>query len=310
MPGPLIARVGPGTAGDPTFTQIDPALKRPTTDELMVALESRPKPWLQLGVNGILKREDSLIGLVDTGVPSSAYTPFQVRDPSFVPGSPQGASDVTVYNRPSGLYGRDRYLLTNQSGDPATFWGVGLTVRASTRRLLLLLSGTIWTKTEGPAAAVGVLPTENDQDVLGNLFVDPNAATYARGQLFPDRSHTGKLAAVYRFPGGLHVGATARYQDGQPFARLVVVPDLTQGPIAVRNYPNGGTAFTYTGTLDVRVQKVFARNGAEVAAIADVYNLPNLDNEVAEQVASGTMFRVPTALQPPRTIMLGVRVTF
>ncbi len=55
--GPLIARVGPGTGGDPTFTQIDPRLQRPTTDELVLALESRPIRGLQLEVARITKRE-------------------------------------------------------------------------------------------------------------------------------------------------------------------------------------------------------------------------------------------------------------
>jgi hypothetical protein len=157
---------------------------------------------------------------------------------------------------------------------------------------------------------VGFLPTENDQDLPGNLFVDPNAGSLARGQVFPDRSHTVKVAAVYRFPWGVRLGALARYQDGQPFARLVVVPPLVQGPTAVRAYQNGGTAFTFTGTLDVRLQKSFDLGRTRVAAILDAYNLPNLDKEVTERVVSGPGFRTPTALQPSRTVLLGTRVTF
>jgi hypothetical protein len=307
--GPLIARVGPGTGGDPTFTQIDPRLQRPTTDELILALESRPIRGLQLEVARITKREQPLLGLVDTGLPSSSYTAVQAPDPSFVPGNVFGAPQVTVYNRPPGSYGRDRYLLTNQTGDPARFWGIEASVRASTDRFTVLFGGTV-TWALGPAAAVGFLPTENDQDVLGSFLVDPNAATQARGQLFQDRSHTVKMAAIYRFPWRIRLGAIARYQDGQPFARLVIVPGLTQGPTAVRSYANGGSAFTYTGTLDIRVQKVFTRGRSEVAAVLDVYNLPNLGNEVTEDVVSGTMFRTPTALQPPRTLLVGLRVTF
>jgi hypothetical protein len=307
--GPLVARVGPGTGGDPTFTQIDPHLQRPTTDELVLAIESRPIRGLQLEVARITKREQPLLGFEDIGVASSGYTPFQVPDPSFVPGNVFGAPQVTVYNRPPGSYGRDRYLLTNQGGDPARFWGIEASVRVSTDRFMVLFGGTV-TWALGPAAAVGFLPTENDQDVLGNLFVDPNSATQARGQLFQDRSHTMKMAGIYRFPWRIRLGAIARYQDGQPFARLVIVPGLTQGPTAVRSYANGGSAFTYTGTLDIRVQKEFTAGRSEVAAVVDVYNLPNLGNEVTENVVSGTMFRTPTALQPPRTALVGVRVTF
>ena len=182
-------------------------------------------------------------------------------------------------------------------------------MRASSDRFTLLFGGNL-TWALGPAAAVGFLPTENDQDVLGSLFVDPNAATYARGQLFQDRSHVVKLAGIYRFPWRVHVGAIARYQDGQPFARLIIVPDLTQGRTAVRAHMNGGAAFSYVGTLDIRVQKVFTTGRSEVAAGVDVYNLPNLGNEVTEYVGSGAAFRTPTARQPPRTVLVGVRVTF
>ena len=140
--------------------------------------------------------------------------------------------------------------------------------------------------------------------------MDPNAATYARGQLFQDRSHVVKLAGIYRFPARIRLGVIARYQDGQPFARLLIVPDLTQGPTAVRAYANGGAAFSYVGTLDIRVQKVFTTGRSEVAAVVDVYNLPNLGKEVTEYVVSGAVFRTPTAQQPPRTALVGVRVTF
>ena len=307
--GPLIARVGPGTGGDATLVQLDPQLKRPTTDEFVLSFESRLRPGLYMGISRITKREQPLLGFADVGLPPSEFTTFQVPDPSFEPGSDDGGPLVTVYNRPPGSYGRDRYLLTNQTGDPARSWGVEFTIRATTDRFMLL-GGVALTWARGPAAAVGFLPTENDQDVVPNLFVDPNAATAARGQLFPDRSHVAKLAGTYQFPGRIRLGAIGRYQDGQPFARVVVVPNLTQGITPVRAYPNGGTAFTYTGTLDIRLQKTFTAGGAEVDITLDVYNLPNMGKEVSEYVVSGPLFRTPTALQPSRTTVVGARVTF
>jgi hypothetical protein len=307
--GPLIARVGPGTGGDAAFAQIDPQLERPTTDELVLALRARPRKGLELELARVTKREQPLLGYVDTGVRASEYTPVQVQDPSFVPDSPVGAAYVTALSRPAGAYGRDRYLLTNQTGDPARSWALEATVRASTEKLELLV-GVALTEATGPAAAVGFLATENDQDVVGNMLVDPNALTHARGQLFQDRSHVGKIAGAYLFPWRLRVGAILRYADGQPFTRLVVAPALTQGPTAIRSYANGGSAFTFVGTLDLRVQKAFTMGRAEVAAVVDVYNLPNLGNEVIEYVVTGPMFRTPTALQPPRTVVAGLRVAF
>ena len=303
-----IARVGPGTGGDAAFTQIDARLERPVTDELVLGLRARPRPGLELQLTRIAKRETSLLNYIDTGVAASEYTGFQVADPSFVPGSPVGTAQVTAFSRPAGAYGRDRYLLSNRTDDPATSWAMEATVRASTKNLELVV-GLGLTEANGPAAAIGFLPTENDQQVLGSMFVDPNSQTRARGQLFQDRSHIGKIAVAYKFPARTTVGAIFRYADGQPFTRLVVAP-ATQGLVAVRSYANGGSAFTFVGTIDVRVQKAFTVGRADVSAVVDVYNLPHLDNEVLEYVVTGPRFRTPTALQPPRTVLLGARISF
>jgi hypothetical protein len=310
--GPLIARVGPGTGGDPTIARIDPQLERPLTDELVLAVRSRPFRGWEFELARVTKREQSLLAFADVGLDPRSYTSFQVPDPSVLPGTPPTPVSqpfVTVYNRPADAYGLDRYVLTNRTDDPARSWALELNVRATTERLTFV-GATALTWAKGPAAAVGFLPTENDQDVVGNLFVDRNSMTGERGQLFQDRSHVGKFAVVYRFPASVAVGAIARYQDGQPFARVVVVPNLTQGPTAVRAYANGGTAFSYIATLDVRLQKTIAsRYGAWTVGV-DVYNLPDLHNEVSEYVVSGAAFRTPTALQPPRTVVVGLRWTF
>jgi hypothetical protein len=115
---------------------------------------------------------------------------------------------------------------------------------------------------------------------------------------------------VYRFPSNTTLGAIARYQDGQPFARLLVVPGLSQGPELVRAFPNGESRFTFTGTLDVRAQKEFAVGGHRLAVVVDAYNLVNLAEEVEERVVKGPAYRTPTAIQPPRTVRVGARVTF
>ena len=185
-----------------------------------------------------------------------------------------------------------------------------LNVRVTGERVTFFAGGAL-TWAYAPAAAIGFLPTENDQNVLGNLFVDVNRASFARGQLFQDRSHTVKMAGVYRFPTRFSIGAIARYQDGQPFARLVSVPvGLTQGPMLVRAYRNGGAAFTYTGTLDARAQQIFTVGRTEITAGVDVYNVPGMKKEVSEYVVAGPLFRTPTALQPPRTAIASLRVAF
>jgi hypothetical protein len=310
--GPAITRIGPGSGGDAAFSSIDPSLDRPVTDELVLAVRAKPFAHFEIELARVTKRESSLLSLADTGVPFSRYSSFYVPDPSYVAASagPYDRPIAEVFNRPADAYGQDRYLLTNFSGEAAKSWALELNARANSERVTFL-AGAALTWAYGSAAAIGYLPTENDQNVLGNLMVDANRESYARGQLFQDRSHVVKMAGVYRFTPRLSVGAIARYQDGQPFARLIAVTQgLTQGPMLIRSYRNGGAAFTYTGTFDVRLQRSWSVGKGEMTLGVDVYNVGHMGKEVDEYVVSGPRFRTPTAIQPPRTALFTARFEY
>jgi TonB dependent receptor len=307
--GPLVARVGPGTGGDATFGGIDPALERPRTDEFVIGIESRPTPRFRLGVMGIARRQTQLANVVNTTVGIDSYTMFTVPDANV---DLIGAADdqqLPVYNRLPESFARDRYLLTNPGHEPATMGAVVVTARATTDRMFLYLAATA-SAALASGGNRGFRAFENDQDTIGELFTNPNALTYARGRLFSDRAYTIKWTTVYRFPWDVRLGAIARYQDGQPFARLVIVPGLNQGVEAVQAFANGRSRFAFTGTLDVRLQKGLAAGVAQVEAILDVYNVLGMNKEVEEYVVTGDRFRTPTAVQPPRTFHVGVRLGF
>ncbi len=146
--------------------------------------------------------------------------------------------------------------------------------------------------------------------MIGELFEDPNAQTNARGRLFFDRGYALKWTTGVRAPHDLRFGATARYEDGQPFARLVIAPDLAQGPEIVQAYANGRTRFTFIATIDARVEKWFAVGDRRAALRLEVFNLTNLGNEVEENPVTGPDFRRTTAVQPPRAVRVGFHVEF
>ena len=304
VPGVIVARVGPGTGGDPTFSAIDANLQRPTTDEIAVGFETHPTTALRLRVVGFVRRESDLIGLVDTGT-GSAFTLTTQPDPGLQLQNPADDQLLPVFNRVPSSFGQDRYLLTNPSEDAATSKSIEVSAELTTKRLLLF-GGASANQSEGPAANVGFGPLQNDQDIIGQLFVDPNAGTFARGRLFTDRAYTIKLSAVLRLPSDVHLGLIARYQDGQPFSRLVVVTGLNQGAEAIRAFPNGESRFTFAETLDARIQKGFAIGKDRFDVVFDVFNLLNTTNEVEEQTVSGSTFRAVTAVQPPRAFHAGL----
>jgi len=304
--GALVARVGPGAGTIANFSTIDPNLKRPHMDELAFGFEGRPVPDTVFRLVAIGRRERNLMGVVNVGVPESAYTVVPFSDPGLF-----GDNQILpIFNRAVSTFGADRYLLTNPDEHQTTFIGAELTGQRETERLFLLFGLTAG-RSEGLSAYRGFRANENDAALLGDVFTNPNSRTYAQGRLFTERGYTIKLTTVYRFAHDFRIGLAARYQDGQHFSRLVVAPNLNQGPEVVRAFRNGRTRFTFTGTLDVRVQKGFsAGGGRRVALVLEGYNVLDMAYEIEEFQVSGPMSRATTAVQPPPALLAGIRIEF
>jgi hypothetical protein len=303
--GALIARVGPGTAGRDAFSTIDPVLKRPYMDEVTFGLESRPRPRTVMRLTATARRDRQLVGLLEVGVPASTYTVVQVADQGF-----DGTfRPLQAFNRSPATFGADRYVLSNPSKDENTFVGVDISGQTQTDNLFFLFGATAG-RSEGWSGNRGFQPTENDYGVIGEVFTNPNAKMFAQGRNFTERGYTIKTAAVYRFPGDIHLGLAARYQDGEHFSRYVIFQGLNQGPEPVRAFRNGRTRFTFTMTVDGRLQKGFVIGGHRIEAILDAYNMLNQDLQVEEHDVTSPTWRWTTAVQPPRVVHVGLRIHF
>jgi hypothetical protein len=302
--GPLVfSRMGPQSA------RIDPDLRRPRSNDLTFGIDVRPHTGVVIGLAGLCRWEQDLFGLVNESRTSQSYDIVNVTDPGLDLEHTEDDQTLHVSSIRLGLPTRFDNELTNPSDRTARRLGAKLTAEFMSDRLFLLFGATAYAA-EGAAANRGFLDTENDQGLVGDASLDPNSAIYAYGRLFGDRAFMGKLSGVYRFPAEVTLGAIARYHDGQPFARLVLVPGLTQGPDVVRAYANGGSRFTFTATLDVRLQKALTIGGRHLAVLLDGYNVLNLGYETEERTITGPAFRTPTAFQPPRSVRVGVRASF
>jgi len=308
-PNTVVARVGPGINGNPAFSGLATDLKRPYTDELIVGWERRRGASTRYTLTGIARWENNMLGVVNTGVPTSGYSVISVPDAGKDLVDPADDRQLAIYNRLPSTFGQDAYLVTNPSQKRARAFALRMALEHNGDRLFMLLGATA-SAAQGAGGNRGYGPLENDQDQPGELFSTPNGGSYAYGRLFSDRAFTIKWTTLYRFPGDVTVAGIARYQDGQPFSRMVIAPSLNQGIEAVQAYPNGGSRYTFTGTFDVRAQKGFRAGTARVDAILDAYNLFTRNNEVEEYVVSGLQFRTPTAIQPPRSVHVGLRLTF
>lgn len=307
-PNIIVSRVGPGTGGNASFSGIDSDLKRPVTDEFVVGFEKRRGESTRYTLTGIIRRESNLLGVAPTWT-TSPYTPISISDAGQDRDNPSDDRALLGYNRLQASFGQDGYLVTNPTQKAARAFALRMSWEHSDDRLFMLFGATA-SAAQGPVSNRGFGPLENDQDQPGETFTNPNAGSYTYGRLFSDRAFTIKWTTMYHFPGDFTVGGIARYQDGQPFSRLVIFQNLNQGDEVVQAYPNGGSRFTFTGTFDLRVQKAFTVGARRFEAILDAYNLFTRANEVEEFVFSGPAFRTPTAIQPPHSVHLGLRVTF
>jgi hypothetical protein len=300
--GPLVARVGPAAG----VGSLDPDLRSPHTDGLVIGLDARVAGWW-VRFAGVRRRARDLVESVATAVTADDYEVAYLDDPAV---DIVGAADdrlLPVYARRPESFGLDRFLLTNVADHDMLHEGVELTIERRVARTLLVRVGGTASRSTGAGGNRGYGVLENDPAVVGELFDDPNAGTYARGRLFFDRAYTLKVAALWR-PAGWSVGTVAQYQDGQPFARMVIVPGLPQGAEAIPAIRRGDHRFTYTLTWDARVERSFAIGRARAALWVEAFNLLDMQNEVEEDVAWGPNFRAVTATQPPRAVRLGLRL--
>jgi hypothetical protein len=303
--GPLVAFAGPGA---PVAAR-DADLGRPRTDEFLLVLEAALGEHTVLRLAGIDREERELMESINVGLSPADFRTVFVPDPGGDLASADDDQLLPIRERLLSGFGRDRFLLTNAPGHNARHQGLELTLEARTARLAFLFGATAH-RSDGNAANLGFRPEENEQGLVGELFDQPNADLFARGRLFSDRAYTLKIAASYRAPGRLRLGVVARYQDGQPFARLVVVPGLAQGADAVRAVPNGRHRFAYTLTVDGRVEANVRLAKGRLGALVECFNLLGTDHEVEEDVVTGPGFRTPTAIQPPRALRAGLRFEF
>lgn len=304
--GPLVTRLGPGGP----LAAIDPNLKPPRTDELVVGLDAQLGRGWQLRTVVTRRNQHDLVASVNVGVPLSDYVVTFVPDPAGDVLGPDDDQLLPIYDRRPESFGRDRYELRNSSGESVLYEGIEFSLTGKLHERWRVFFGGLAFRNIGPGGNRGFRTVENDQGLIGERLENPNATTFSKGRLYFDRSYTARIAVAYRAPRDWRIAALVWYQDGQPFSRLVIAPGLAQGPEAIQAIANGRSRFTYALSLDARLEKGVRLGRVRVAGVLEVFNFLGMANEAEEYVVSGPSFREVTAIQPPRAFRLGARLEF
>ena len=305
--GRLLRREGP------LYGELDPALKRPSTDELSIGFVFRSPTGWHFSLTGYLRKTRNLLAAVNTGVPPSAYTPLTLYEAGddLVPDTYDDLK-FTIYNQNASTLGQDCYLLTNQTGDDrgSSYQGLDLVVLRKTRRTIFFVSLTALqiTGTTSP----GSTEWENDEGVVGTLDANPNTLINARGRLRFDRGYTGRIGLASEFGAGFRFGVLVKYWDGQPFARKIVVTDLTQGPFYILAHPRGVARYEFNMNVDLRLEKEFRAGRGAIRLFLDGFNITNFHLATEESPWTGPEWppRFATEIEPPRVVRLGLCYDF
>jgi hypothetical protein len=307
--GMTLAAVGPCCANG-RLNAIASDLQAPRTTETRASLQTRLTDHLVLRLAGTDRRTSRLIQPVNAAYTLENFSLTHVEDTGLNLLGPGDDQLLPIFNRLPASFGTDSYVLQNVGQNSARDHGLDVVLERPFDGRWGMLIGATAHKSGGIGGNRGFRPDENDQGVLGEVFSEPNAATFAPGRLFFERGYVVKWSAIYRLPYGLRGGTAARYQDGQHFARVVIAPDVQQGVDFIPALPRGLTRFTYTFTLDTRLEKTLRTGAGRASVILEVFNLLNTNNEVEEYEVTGPAFRASTAVQPPRSVRLRVRFTF
>jgi len=312
-------RFQPGEEGElwrregPFYADIDSKLERPYTDEFSVAITKIFRGDLYLTLAGFYRETRHLVETLNIGVPLTAYSPVQLYDPGddTVPGTPDDLY-LTVYNQNKETLGNDLFLLTNPDAGSRVnrYRGLDLTLVKKCGRSVLFFAATA-TEAIGTSSP-GNTEYENDEGVIGALYDNPNAFLFAKGRLRFDRAYTARLGVSFPLPFGFRLAGLAKYYDGQPFSRKIIITGFNQGPFYIQSFPRGVARYEFNMTVDLRLEKTITLGSARGRVFLDAYNIFNWAQATQENEWTGPEFplRYATEIQLPRVIRLGIRYEF
>lgn len=299
------------------YSSIARSLRRPYADELGVRVEFVTRNTVA-SVEVFRRDEKNRVAIIDNGLGPNAFIPVQILDPG--PDGLPGTFDdqhLIVYEQNPSTWGKDRYVLTNPARLRELNTGLVADVRTAWRGFTLNAAFTA-EKAWGPTNP-GNAVFENDPDVIGTLFIDPNHTNPTLARSYVDRAYLGTIKALYQLPsalGRLELASVANYTDGLPFARELLVNVLAQGPLVVpttvRGSPEGGNRAQYVFNWNLRVAREFRLHRGRLAMTADVLNVTNSSQAIQQIAFTGPAFnlRLPVAIQPARFMRFELAYSF
>jgi hypothetical protein len=284
---------------------IDPDIKHPSMDQLVIGLEKVLGKDLIGNVSFIHKRFKNMIDPVNVG---GIYAPISYTDPA-------SGQTMTVYNELNP--GEDHYYITNPEVGKdigAAFPGIVITTPGRqydaleisvTKRLFKnwqLFASYVYSRERGNTPTYGYPGMDTN-------YQDPNNNINNWGQLRFSCPHVFKLQGTYIFPLDISLSAFWVLQSGQTWTRRLLVP-LDQGVVYPMVEPQGSQRLPGMNNLDLRVEKSFYAGTMRWSLNLDIFNLFNTASGMLPIETLGPNLGRPTVINGPRSFRAGLRFWF
>lgn len=284
-----------------------PHLALPANHQLALGYRSALFAGWQWRISGIGRWN---LGRLTVESPATGYTAVPFHDPGGDGrGETRSASgsgqDMTSYAADTIQTAGQPFILQNNR-QAAYYLGIETSLLTQQKRFWFVNIGGAAYLSAG-AAPFGNFVDRNDPGVISEASANLNQRVNAWGRYEHDRSFSLKILAGVLPWEGLSVAVAARYRDGEPFARIVVDPDLPQGPTALMAIRRGRARATFHMNWDLRLRYQTPKRWPITATVVcDVYNLLGSATELLEDARTGSTYRKALEAIPNRTLFLGL----
>jgi hypothetical protein len=288
------------SGGVSTFYATD-GVDWPYSDEITGGIEQQLGRDVRVGLMFYYRTNRDQLGVRNTAVPSSAYTPFTAS----VPNGPAGATTVTVYNLDPALASAQNNIRDNQPYLDTDYKGIELTANKRFSGRWQMVAGLSIGRNEGGLTQ-------------GTDLNDPNVTLYERGVVGLDSTVGFRLSGSYLLPGDLSLAGSLVANSGYPFVstyqvtRPSVAPAvaLTRASQTVPLSQRGDERLPNVTLMDLRLSRAFRVGGRSITPQLDIFNISNAATVMAQNAAIGNTYLAASEILAPRIIRLGFSIDF
>ncbi len=311
---------GTGCSGFPGLTVKyagDNGPRWPYSDEVTAGVEHQVMKDMRVGAMFYYRTNRDQLGLRNTAVPSTAYTPFTVTVPNGPGGtvaSPKPMS-VTVYNLQTAFNGLQSNVIDNQPYLDTVYKGVEFTASKRFSKRWQMVTGLTIGKNTG-----GLNGTGGQSLNAGNDLNDPNFLTYSNGIVGNDSDLAFRLSGSYRLPYDISLAATLVSNRGYPYVSNYSVSRalataagvaLTRSNQVVLLGQRGDERLRAVNLVDLRISRAFRFDQKrKIEPQIDIFNLTNSNVADSTNAAVGGTYLVPQTIVAPRIMRVGFSINF